>query len=68
MNPLVRKLARAGADVAFLVRALSSMRNEREDDQTVLRIPDWPDDHMPDVVEFVDGNAWAPSQMGGADA
>ncbi|NEJ82289.1 hypothetical protein GR268_37650 [Rhizobium leguminosarum] len=68
MQPIVRKLERARADVAFLVRAFSSMRIEDEDDHTVFRLRDWPDEHMPDVVEFVDGNAWAHSQTGGANA
>ncbi|MFW8585973.1 hypothetical protein ACOJBM_17145 [Rhizobium beringeri] len=68
MKPVVRKLARAGADVAFLVRALSSMRSEKDDDQTIASSPDWPDEHMPDVVEFVGGNASALSQAGGANA
>ncbi|TAZ83263.1 MULTISPECIES: hypothetical protein [Rhizobium] len=68
MKPAVRKLARAGADVAFLVRALSSSRCENDDDQTTSSSPDWPDEHMPDVVEFVDASLKTPLAVGGANA
>lgn len=68
MKPAVRKLPRAGADVAFLVRALSSMRVEKDDDQTIASSPDWPDEHMPDVVEFVDASLKTPVAVGGANA
>ncbi|MBY5868479.1 hypothetical protein [Rhizobium leguminosarum] len=68
MKPVVRKLTRAGADVAFLVRAMPSMRVEKEDDQTTSSSPDWPDEHMPDVVEFVDASLKTPLAVGEANA
>ncbi|RFB96540.1 hypothetical protein B5K08_09230 [Rhizobium leguminosarum bv. trifolii] len=68
MQPVVRKLASVGADVAFLARALSSVRSERDDEQTCTWSPDWPDDHVPDVVEFVDASLKTPVDEGGANA
>ncbi|TCA89199.1 hypothetical protein [Rhizobium leguminosarum] len=66
MQSGLQQLARAGVEVSFLRRALSALDTERDGEPSNAAPPDWPDDHVPDVVEFVTDFLNSPS-TGGAN-
>ena len=64
----ITRLARDGVDLTPLMRALAEIGAERDEARTCASSPDWSDDHVPDVVEFITDFLKSPADVGGANA